>query len=80
MAKHRRHKEVPTEPLAEENSVAEAVESAESVAPFPRVPCPDCTVLVADGGKSEFGAKGGPKAGLINEHTHCPACNGSGLV
>ena len=44
------------------------------------IPCPDCTVLVANGGKSEFTGKGGPKAGLINEHTHCPNCEGHGVV
>ena len=44
------------------------------------IPCPDCTVLVADGGKSEFTGKGGPKAGLINENTLCPTCEGHGFV
>lgn len=44
------------------------------------LPCLDCTILVADGGKSEFTGKGGPKAGLINENTLCPTCEGHGFV
>ena len=44
------------------------------------LPCLDCTILVADGGKSEFFGKGGPKAGLINENTLCPTCEGHGFV
>lgn len=39
--------------------------------------CPDCTVVIADGGKGEFKY---PKAGLINENTSCLNCNGSGIV
>lgn len=45
-----------------------------------KVACPDCTVLIADGGKSEFSGKGGVKAGLINPNTHCPTCEGHGVV
>lgn len=43
----------------------------------PNLPCSDCTVTIADGGLSEFKF---PKAGLINESTHCGNCNGTGLV
>ena len=39
--------------------------------------CPDCTVLVADGGKSEFRF---PKAGLLNEKTLCSTCEGHGIA
>lgn len=62
-----------------EEKIEEKVESPMEEA-APKVACPDCTVLVADGGLSEFSGKGGPKAGLINEKSLCPFCAGSGLV
>ena len=43
----------------------------------PKSACPDCTVLVADGGKSEFRF---PKAGLLNEKTLCSTCEGHGVA
>ena len=75
MAKHNKY--------AEKEKVTPVEETQESVAQpveVVKVSCPDCTVLVADGGKSEFSGKGGSKAGLINENTHCPNCNGRGVV
>lgn len=62
--------EVPTEEVKEEEAPVEA----------PKAACPDCTVLVADGGKSEFTGSGGVKPGLINPNTHCPTCEGHGVV
>ena len=76
MAKHNKYRK---ENYEEQVISEEPVAPVESEVPV-KTSSLDCTVLLADGGKSEFGSKGGPMAGLINEHTHCPACNGSGLV
>ena len=62
-----------------EEKIEGKVEAAEE-APKEKVACPDCTVLVADGGKSEFSGKGGVKPGLLNEHSLCPMCEGSGSL
>ena len=46
-----------------------------------KVACPDCTVSVEHGGKSEFVSRSGViKAGLLNPDTICPRCEGSGQV
>ena len=71
--------EVPSE--EEETPAEEAPKDVPTVETVPStVPCPDCTVLVADGGKSEFSGKGGVKPGLINPNTHCPTCEGHGTI
>lgn len=53
------------------------VEKPEVAPEVVKVPCPDCNVLIADGGKSEFKF---PKAGLINADNLCPMCAGSGQI
>ena len=83
MPKSRPKKEEVVEPQAEETPAVEEtpeVPAEEAKEEAPKVACPDCTVLVADGGKSEFSGEGGVKPGLINPNTHCPACEGHGVV
>ncbi len=74
--------EAVEEVVVEEASVEEGVEEVkkEEQPVVASAPCPDCTVLIDDGGKSEFGGKGGVKPGLINPNTHCPNCEGHGVV
>lgn len=42
--------------------------------------CPDCTLTVNEGGKSQFTGKGGVKPGLLDEKTICPTCEGRGTI
>mgnify|MGYP001618536573 CR=1 FL=1 len=87
MAKKKKKVEEAVEPQVEETpAVEETLDSSteadakELKEEAPKAACPDCTFLAADGGKSEFGVKGGVKAGLINPNTLCPNCEGHGVV
>ena len=65
-----------------EESYKEQVDSEEPIVPAEpevsvKTSCPDCNVLIADGGKSGFRF---PKPGLIDEKTVCATCDGSGFV
>lgn len=56
--------------MTKSKNKSEAVQKVE-------ITCHDCTTILADGGKSEFKF---PKAGLINESTLCPRCEGHGVI